>query len=125
MTVAEVGFTYSEHYKYDNVRRENAIRSIGGDGDYIVAKYYVDKGHSEGAEYHWITNNAIIIITNCVKDGGKRVNTKLIARARQITRYEGMRNELTEQTKKMKRFLISQKIVNIARRHEQQGLNYM
>lgn len=127
MTVAEVGFTYSEHYKFDNVRREMAIRSIGGDGTNIVMKVYWNKGHSEGGEWHWVTDNGIIIITNAVKDGGRRVCTKLIARPNQILRYTqmGFKNELTEQTKKMRRYIVPKWLLNRAHQHQQKGLNYV
>jgi len=126
MPIDQIGFVFSEHYHRDNIGRENAIASIGGDGKNVVAKFYWNRSHGEGAEWHWITDNGIIIVTNVVKMGGKLVCTKLIARPEQLTRYRGFgfKNELTEKTKKMKNWLMPQHLVNLAKKHQQAGLNY-
>lgn len=126
MKVSEVGFVYSEHYHRDNVGREAAIKSIGGDGDNIVAKFFWERFHICGSEWHWLTDNGIIIITNTKKNDGKLVCTKLIARPAQLTRYlsMGMKNELDEKTKRMKNWLMPQWLIAKATAHQRAGLNY-
>ena len=125
MKIEEVGFVFSEHHHQDNIGREAAIRSIGGDGKNIIAKFYWDKGHTEGAEWHWITDNAVIIVTNATKNGGKLVCTKLIARPQQLLRYRemGLVNELDEKTAKMRNWIMPQRLVGLARQHQLKGLN--
>lgn len=125
MTVAEMQFVPSEHYKRDDGGREAAIREIGGDGTNLLAKFYWDKGHGEGAEWHWVTDNAIIIVTNVDKLDGRLICTKLIARPAQLTRYRdmGLTNELTEKTKKMRNWLMPLWVVGKAREHQKAGLN--
>lgn len=74
----------SKHYRNQRNKREKIIEKyIHGDG-YAIDYFIVDKGHSDGAEIHTITDNGIIIIHNYVT--GKMV-TKLIARPEQIKRY--------------------------------------
>lgn len=126
MKVSEAGFIYSEHHHLDNTGREAAIRRIGGDGDNIIAKFYWDKNHNQGAEWHFLTDNAVIIVTNATKCGGRLVCTKLIARPHQLLRYRemGMVNELDEKTRRMKNWIVPQRVVNLARRHQTMGLNY-
>ena len=125
MKVSEVGFVFSEHYKRDDLGREAAIRSIGGDGTNVIAKFYWDKGHAAGAEWHWVTDNAVIIVTNVNKMNGKLVCTKLIARPQQLLRYRqmGIPNELDENTKRMRNWIMPQRIVGLARQHQLKGLN--
>ena len=125
MKVSEIGFVYSEHYRDDNKRREEAIQSIGGDGNEVIAKFFFQRGHRDGAEWHWLTDNGIIIITNVEKNDGKLVCTKLIARPAQLTRYRnmGMVNELNEKTKHMKNWLVPQWLIAKAMNHQKAGLN--
>ena len=126
VSVSSVGFVFSEHYHRDNAGREAAIKGIGGDGNNVIAKFYWNKNHADGAEWHWLTDNGIIIITNALKDGGRRVCTKLIARPQQLLRYRqmGMANELTEKTRKMRNWVVPQRLVGLATARERQGLNY-
>lgn len=125
MKVSEVGFIFSEHYHNDNVRREAAIRSIGGDGNNVIAKFFWNRSHNEGSEWHWITDNGIIIVTNATKQGGKLVCTKLIARPQQLLRYRemGMTNELDEKTRRMRNWLMPNWLVALAKKHQAAGLN--
>ena len=126
MKVSEAGFVFSEHHHLDNTGREAAIRKIGGDGNNIVAKFFWDKGHAAGAEWHWITDNAVIIVTNVNKCDGKLVCTKLIARPHQLLRYRemGLTNELDEKTRKMRNWIMPQRLVALARQHQIMGLNF-
>lgn len=126
MKVSEVGFVYSEHYRSDDTKREAAIRKISDENDTIIAKFFWDKGHQDGAEWHWICSSGVIIVTNATKNGGKLVCTKLIARPAQLTRYRnmGLKNELDEKTRKMKNWLMPQWLVAKAIKHQKDGLNY-
>ena len=126
MKVSDIGFVYSDHYAKDNAGREAAIASIGGDGNNVIAKFYWARGHIEGDEWHYITDNGIIIITNVEKEGGRLVCTKLIARPHQLLRYRemGMINELDEKTRKMRNWVVPQRLVGLARLRQKQGLNY-
>ena len=121
MKVSEIGFKVSQHYGTDDIRRENAIRSIGGDGN-VIAMFYVDKGHRNGAEKHYLTDNGIIVIVNAITNV---LCTKLIARPQQLLRYRqwGLVNELNEQTRKMRNWIVPQRIVNLAIKHQKDGLN--
>lgn len=126
MKVSEVGFVYSEHYKADDVGREAAVRRLSGDNDTIIAKFYVDRGHPEGQEFHWVCSSGVIIVTNAKKNDGKLVCTKLIARPAQLTRYRamGLKNELDEKTKRMKNWLMPQWLIAKASAHQRAVLNY-
>lgn len=126
MKVSEVGFVYSEHYKADDVGREAAVRKLSGPDDTIIAKFYVDRGHPEGNEFHWICSSGVIIVTNAKKNDGKLVCTKLIARPAQLTRYcnMGLKNELDEKTRKMKNWCMPQWLIAKAVQHQKAGLNY-
>ena len=110
----------TNHNATERKSREDVIRSIGGDGN-PIARFYWDRGHQNGAEWHTLTDNGIIIINNVFT--GKLI-TKLIARPGQIIRYKNLVNELNEKTRKMKNWIIPQRIINIARKHESEGLNY-
>lgn len=126
MKVSEVGFVYSEHYKTDDVGREAAVKKLSGPEDTIIAKFFWDKQHEAGAEWHWICSSGVIIVTNATKNDGKLVCTKLIARPAQLTRYRnmGLKNELDERTRKMKNWLMPQWLVAKAAKHQKDGLNY-
>ena len=126
MKVSEVGFVYSEHYKADDVGREAAVRKLSGPDDTIIAKFFWDKQHEAGAEFHWICSSGVIIVTNAKKNDGKLVCTKLIARPAQLTRYRnmGLKNELDEKTLKMKNWLMPQWLIARAAQHQKAGLNY-
>ena len=126
MKVSEVGFVYTKHHKFENKGREAAIRKIGGDGTNIIAKFFWDKNHAEGAEWHWITDNAVIIVTNVMKYGGKMVCTKLIARPKQLMRYVemGLVNELDEDTRRMRNWTVPNWLIFLAKQHQMMGLNY-
>lgn len=122
MKVEEIGYKVSEHYHRDNAGRESAISAIGGDGN-VIAEFYVDKGHMNGAELHYLTDNAIIVIVNAVTNV---LCTKLIARPQQLLRYRewGLVNILNEQTRRMRNWIVPQRVVNIAYNHQRAGMNH-
>lgn len=122
MKVSEIGYKVSEHYRADDVRREAAIKQIGGDGN-VIAEFYVDRGHKNGAERHYLTDNGIIVIVNAITNV---LCTKLIARPQQLLRYRewGIPNTLNEKTRKMKNWVVPQRLVGLAAAHQRMGLNY-
>ena len=81
----------TNHYNKKRRKRERFInRYIGGDGN-IIDSFIVDKGHKNGEEIHYITDNGIIVI--CNKESGKLI-TKKIARPNQIKKlYNGAGRE--------------------------------
>lgn len=82
------GFSATVHQRAERIGRDKAIIAYaGGHGERIIAVYYADRLNPNGAEYHFITNNGIIIITNAEKDNGRQIVTKLIARPGQLKRY--------------------------------------
>lgn len=121
MKVSEIGYTVSQHYGADDVNRENAIKRIGGDGN-VIAMFYVDKGHRNGMEKHYLTDNAIIVVVNATTNV---LCTKLIARPQQLLRYRqwGLKNELDERTRKMRNWIVPKKVLNLARLHQKEQLN--
>lgn len=82
-----VHFTNTGHVLKRQSRLLEIIRHIGGAGKRILAVYLVDKGHSEGMELHWITQNAVVIVTNALKHNGMDICTFIPARVGQLTRY--------------------------------------
>lgn len=98
----------TKHYENDRSKREAIIRRIGEGEDF--QEFVVDRGHRNGAELHVITTNGIIKIFNIRT---KRLVTKLIARPGQIKRY--YYNTM---------YKMPLDIINKAREHEMQGLNF-
>lgn len=80
--------TVSAHYQFDRQDRQKILEKIGAspilsiDGKLCI--FPVDKGHKNGAEFHVITENAIIHIYN---QHSKKYITSLIARPAQLLRY--------------------------------------
>lgn len=72
----------SKHYVNDRQRRNELIKKIGIGKP--VDRFYIDKGHKDGAEIHVITSTALILIYN---QRTHRFVTVLIARPAQIARY--------------------------------------
>ena len=104
----------SKHYLNQRNEREKFIEEyLGGDGR-VVDGFVVDKGHPNGAEFHFITDNGLIIVHNLLT--GKLV-TKLLAREWQIRRYyEDTQRERPPEY---------EKIVELAKLHESLGYNNM
>lgn len=72
----------SKHYKIDRQRRNELIKKIGIGKP--VDRFYIDRGHPNGAEIHVITSTALILIYN---QNTHKFITALIARPAQIKRY--------------------------------------
>ena len=127
MKVSEVGFVYSDHWKVDDYTRAAAVYRLSGPDDTIIAKFFWDRGHGAGAEWHWICSSGVIIVTNAHKNGGKFVCTKLIARPAHLMRYRemGLVNELDEKTRKMKNWLMPKWMIAKALKHQKEGLNFV
>lgn len=104
----------SQHYETKRGKREKFIEQhLGGDGR-VIDGFVVDKGHPKGAEFHFITDNGLIIIHNLLT--GKLV-TKLLAREWQIRRYyEDTNRQIPPEY---------EKVVELARLHESLGYNKM
>ena len=96
----------SKHYTEDRTNREKLIQEIGTGKP--IATFVVDRGHRNGPELHTITTTGIIIIRN---QRTHKMITKLIARPGQVKRYF---TEITEEI---------QKVINLAREHEQKKYN--
>lgn len=106
--------TVSKHYQNQRYKREKFIEEyLHGDGN-IVDGFIVDKGHSNGAEIHSLTDEGIIIVHNY--NTGALV-TKLIAREDQIKRYYKVAGRTPPQDYKH--------ILELARWHEGLCYNYM
>lgn len=95
----------SNHYTYQRQAREQAIQKIGYGKPY--ATFIVDRHHPHGLERHVISTTGIIEVY------AVRTNdliTKLIARPAQIRRY-------------FKDGEAPEDIIELARRHQIEGLN--
>lgn len=101
----------SNHYKNQRYIRENFIKKhLNGDGK-VIDSFVIDRGHEEGAEMHFITENGIIIIQNLATG---KIITKLIGREWQIKRYYESTKRKPPPEYKM--------VLELARWHE--SLNY-
>lgn len=73
----------TNHYLYERDERKERLLNSLPKGR-LVQSFYVDRGHKDGAEIHYIFSNGVIVIVN---SKSKRLITKLIARPMQIYRY--------------------------------------
>ena len=127
ITLDKLGFTNTLHQSGERQGRDASINQSGGVGDEVLAVYYVDKGHYNGAELHWITDNGIIIITNALRGGGLDICTKLIARPQQLKRYPQGGNRdwnACEQMFPEKNWNVPSWLIRKAETHQTLGLNY-
>ena len=80
--------TVSTHYKTERQARERILKEIGSGSILSIngklCIFPVDRGHEKGAEFHVITENAIIHIYN---QKSRKYVTSLIARPAQLLRY--------------------------------------
>ena len=84
-TIEETHFSNTEHWASERDQRRINVRKAGGLGTNIIARYTWDKNHPRGPEFHYITDNAIIIITNVrdelqARGQNKKIITELVAR---------------------------------------------
>ena len=130
---ADIGFSRTMHQQsYDRLERTGAmIRANGGGssiGEQVLAVFYVDKGHRNGGELHWITDNGVIIVTNALRNGGLDICTKLNARPQQIRRYTQGGNpdwDACEQMFPDKDWKAPGWLLDKAAEHQKMGLNQM
>lgn len=73
----------TNHYLYERDRRKNALINSIPKGR-LLQSFYVDRGHKNGAEIHYMFSNGVVVIVNAKT---KRLITKLIARPTQAYRY--------------------------------------
>lgn len=103
------------------------FKKIGGAGKRILAVYLVDKGHSEGMELHWITEHAVIIVTNALKDKGMNICTFLPARVGQLMRYTKGGSpgwKICERMFPDNEWRVPDDLIEKAKKNEQLGLNF-
>lgn len=100
----------SWHYENERMSRNALIHKIGIGKP--VDRFYIDKGHKNGAEIHVITSIALILIYN---EHTHRFITALIARPAQIERYYA-----NDSFKVMPEY-----IYNLAAKHKRLGYNEM
>jgi hypothetical protein len=89
--------------------------------------YYVDRNHPNGPELHWITDNAIVLITNALRGDGLNVCTHIPARPGQLKRYPTGDNPsfyACEQIFPDNDWKIPGWLLNKAQEHQRMGLNY-
>lgn len=79
----------TDHYLDDRKKRSEFINEHIGIGN-VVGSFIVDRGHLGGAEIHYVTDTAIIIIRNL---STQKLITTLIARPEQIRRLYHSINE--------------------------------
>lgn len=71
------------HYMFERDERQQKLLEELPKGQ-LLNSFYVDKGHKNGAEIHYIFDNGVIAIVNAKS---KKLITKLIGRPMQICRY--------------------------------------
>ena len=128
ITLSGLGFTNTLHQSVDRQGRDLSIsHDAGGLGSEVLAVFFVDKGHYNGPELHWITDNGIIIVTNALRAGGLNICTKLTARPQQLKRYQqgGNRDWIAcEQMFPDKDWKAPGWLLDKAQEHQLRGLNY-
>lgn len=132
-TLSELNFTNTDHWASERDQRRINVKNAGGLGSKVIARYTWNKNHPRGPEFHYITDNAIIIIVN-VRDeltsgGTKKIVTELVARPGQLDRYlyqsdNGTgRNILTKETAATKNWNFPDYVYDKAIQHQKMGLN--
>ena len=122
-----VHFSNTGHVLGRQSRLLETFKRIGGAGKRILAVYLVDKGHSEGMELHWITENAVVIVTNALKQNGMDICTFIPARVGQLTRYPkgGAQGwSICERMFPDEEWTVPSELIEKAKRNERLGLNY-
>lgn len=94
----------STHWTKDRQERQHIIKLLGGIGQPLFS-IEIDRGHPAGPEIHTITDNGIIIVKNALS---QKMVTMMIARPAQLLKYGKP---------------IPQKVLNIAKAHQQAGFN--
>lgn len=122
-----LNFTNTRHAGEERTGRSSAVNQEGGGfGKEVLAVYYVDRNHPNGPELHWITDNAIVLITNALRGNGLDVCTHIPARPGQLKRYPTGDNPsfyACEQMFPDKDWRVPSWLLNIAQEHQRLGLN--
>lgn len=72
----------SAHYKFDRKDREKRIKSVGE--GVVINKFYVDRGHPDGAEIHCISDTGIVTVYNAITH---KLVTRFICNPKRCTAY--------------------------------------
>ena len=108
---------FTNHFTNDRSSRQAVIDRLGGDGNHIAVVYW-DKGHRDGAEFHILTDNGIIIVENA-RSG--RLITKKLARLGQIRQLEGRYDQLNHRVFTMSS--VPQRVIVRCRFYAENGFN--
>lgn len=73
----------TNHYLYERDERKRTLIDELPKGS-LIQSFYVDRGHKNGAEIHYMFSNGVVVIVNAKS---KKLITKLIARPMQVYRY--------------------------------------
>lgn len=123
-----LNFSRTRHAGIERTDRGDAVNKEGGGfGNEVLAVYYVDRNHPNGPELHWITDNAIVLITNALRDNGLSVCTYIPARPGQLRRYPTGDNPsfaACEQVFPDKDWKVPNWLIGKAEQHQRMGLNY-
>ena len=123
-----LNFSRTRHAGIERTDRGDAVNNEGGGfGNEVLAVYYVDRNHPNGPELHWITDNAIVLITNALRDNGLSVCTYIPARPGQLRRYPTGDNPsfaACEQVFPDKDWKVPNWLIGKAEQHQRMGLNY-
>lgn len=114
-TTIEVKLT--AHFSVERRERQALINQNGGDGNEIAVIYW-DRGHKDGAEYHILTDNGIIIVENA---NSGRLITKKFARIGQVRQLEGKYDQLNKRIFTMRN--VPKKVLNRCQYYQSYALN--
>lgn len=110
---------FTNHFANERTSRQSLIDRLGGDGNHIAVIYW-DKGHRDGAEFHILTDNGIIIVENA-RSG--RLITKKLARMGQIRQLVGRYDQLNHRVFTMA--TVPQRVIVRCRFYTENGYNNM
>ena len=108
---------FTKHFANERTSRQAIIDRIGGDGNHIAVIYW-NRGHRDGAEFHILTDNGIIIVENA-KSG--RLVTKKLTRIGQIRQLVGRYDQLNHRVFNMSS--VPKKTLLRCRFYAEQGFN--
>lgn len=110
---------FTNHFANERTSRQALIDRLGGDGNHIAVIYW-DRGHQNGAEFHTLTDNGIIIVENAMSG---RLITKKLARIGQIRQLVGRYDQLNHRVFTMA--TVPQRVIVRCRFYTENGYNNM